>query len=238
MKFNIEDAIVYEDDHFMVVNKPPFMATLEDRNSPHNLQAMVKRYNPAVSACHRLDKETSGAVLFAKSEEAYRHASIQFENRKIGKTYHAISAGLHNFDNEKVDMPILPLKKGMVVVDFRKGKESYTTFFTLETFKRHTLIECKPLTGRMHQIRVHLSKLKAPIINDELYGGENLFLSSLKRSYRLKENTEEQPLIKRFALHAKKLAFNNFSEVVIVEADYPKDMAVLLKQLRKNNGKQ
>jgi RluA family pseudouridine synthase len=235
MKFIFQDAIIYEDDHFMVVNKPPYMATLEDRNSPHNLQAFAKRHNETLSACHRLDKETSGAVLFAKSEEAYRHASMQFEHRKIVKVYHAFVDGLHDFKNEKVDLPILPLKKGIAVIDYRKGKESSTTFSTLETFKRHTLIECKPLSGRMHQIRVHLAKKKAPIINDELYGGKMLFLSSLKRNYKLKGETEEQPLIKRFALHARKLTFENFSEQVTVDADYPKDIAVLYKQLQKNS---
>lgn len=235
MKFIFQEAIIFEDDHFMVVNKPPFMATLEDRNSPYNLQAMAKRHNETLSACHRLDKETSGAVLFAKSEKAYRHASLQFEHRKIVKVYHAFVDGLNEFENEKVDLPILPLKKGIAVVDHRKGKESSTTFSTLETFKRHSLIECKPLSGRMHQIRVHLAKLKAPIINDELYGGQMLFLSSLKRNYKLKSETQEQPLIKRFALHAKKLIFENFTGLITVEADYPKDIAVLHKQLRKNS---
>jgi len=235
MKFIFQDAIIFEDDHFMVVNKPPYMATLEDRNSPHNLQAMAKQHNENLSACHRLDKETSGAVLFAKSAEAYRHASLQFEHRKIVKVYHAFVDGLHTLENELVDLPILPLKKGIAVVEYRKGKESSTTFSTLEIFKRHTLIECKPLTGRMHQIRVHLAKKNAPIINDELYGGEVLFLSSLKRNYKLKSETEEQPLIKRFALHAKKLIFENFIEQITVDADYPKDIAVLYKQLRKNS---
>ncbi len=234
MKLNFQDIIVYEDDHFLVVNKPPFLSTLADRNSPNNLQTLSKRYNESLSACHRLDKETSGAVLFSKSEEAYRHASIQFEDRKIQKIYHAVVDGLHSFSNEKIDLPILPLSKGVVKIDFRKGKDSVTYVNTLETFKRHSLIECKPLTGRMHQIRIHLCNKKAPIVNDQLYGGEPLFLSQLKRNYNLKADSEERPLIQRFGLHAQKIGFDNFSGQVIVEADYPKDMKVLLKQLRKN----
>ena len=233
MKHNFQDLILFEDDHFLVVNKPPYMATLADRNSPYNLQLLAKQFSEDLSACHRLDKETSGAVLFAKTEAAYRHASIQFEKRTIEKLYHAVADGLHDFQGLEVDLPILPLKKGIVIVDYRKGKPSSTTFCTIETFKRHSLIACRPASGRMHQIRIHLAKNNAPILNDELYGGKPIYLSSLKKNFKLKGDTEEKPMIQRFALHAAELTFNNFSEQIHVKADYPKDMKVLLKQLTK-----
>ncbi len=234
MKFKFEKAILYEDDHFLVVDKPPFIATLADRQSDQNLQLLAKHYNDQLIACHRLDKETSGVLLMAKGEDAYRHASLQFEHRKINKTYHAVVEGLPEFVNEVLDFPILPLSRGKVRIDLRKGKPSNTLVNTIEVFKQHSLVECKPTTGRMHQIRIHLSRKEAPIVNDELYGGTLLYLSKLKRNYHLKKGVEERPLIQRFALHAKSIGFDNFSEQITVESDYPKDMNVLLKQLRQN----
>lgn len=233
MRFKFESSVVFEDDHFMVVNKPPFMASLEDRNDPQNLQLLAKKYDERLSACHRLDKETSGCILFAKSKEAYRHASLQFEHRKVRKVYHAFVNGIHEFSNELIDLPITTLNKGSVRIDLVAGKPSKTTVTTLEIFKKHSLIECIPETGRMHQIRIHLAQKGAPLINDTLYKGDTLFLSQLKKKFNLKKDTEEQPLIKRFGLHARALSFDTFKERVSIEADYPKDLAVLIKQLRK-----
>lgn len=234
MKVNFKSLILFENDDFLVVNKPPFMASLDDRNSELNLQALAKGYDESLSACHRLDKETSGCLLLAKTKEAYRHASIQFEKRTVGKVYHAFVNGIHEFNHEKVQLPILSLNKGSVVIDF-KGKPATTVFNTLDIYKKHSLIECLPETGRMHQIRIHLSKKDAPLIGDELYGGSPLYLSQIKRKYKLSRDEEEQPLIKRFALHAHSLAFKGVDgNKIAVEAPYPKDLKVLLKQLVAN----
>ena len=209
------------------------MASLDDRNDPQNVQKLAKAYSEHLSVCHRLDKDTSGCLLLAKSPEAYRHASIQFEKRNINKIYHAFVDGLTEFREERVALSILPLDKGMVVINKEKGKEAETYFTTLENYKSNSLIECRPITGRMHQIRIHLATLKAPIINDEMYGGKPLFLSQLKKKFNLSREEEERPIIQRFALHAYALSFNNFSEQITVKADYPKDMQVLYKQLKK-----
>lgn len=233
MKLKFEDLICYENDHFLVVNKPAHMASLDDRNDPQNVQKLAKAYSEHLSVCHRLDKDTSGCLLLAKSPEAYRHASIQFEKRNINKIYHAFVDGLTEFREERVALSILPLDKGMVVINKEKGKEAETYFTTLENYKSNSLVECRPITGRMHQIRIHLATLKAPIINDEMYGGKQLFLSQLKKKFNLSREEEERPIIQRFALHAYALSFNNFSEQITVKADYPKDMQVLYKQLRK-----
>ncbi|NVK82732.1 MAG: RluA family pseudouridine synthase [Cytophagia bacterium] len=234
MKIDFKSLILFEDDHFLVANKPPFIASLDDRNSDVNLQMLAKRYDDRLSACHRLDKETSGCLLFAKDAEAYRHASIQFEKRTVDKVYHAFVNGIHEFNGLKVELPILSLNKGSVVIDF-KGKAATTIFNTIEVYKKHSLIECRPETGRMHQIRIHLSKKEAPIINDPLYDGAPLFLSELKRKFNIGKYEEEQPLIKRFALHAAALSFNDMAgERVTVEAPYPKDLRVLHKQLVAN----
>jgi len=234
MKINFESLIIYEDDNFMVVNKPPFMASLEDRNDPVNLQKLAKKHDQNLSACHRLDKETSGCILLAKNKEAYRHASLQFEHRSIQKVYHAFVHGVHEFKAELINLPIYALSKGTTKIDYSVGKPAKTTVNTLELYKFHSLVECIPETGRMHQIRIHLSQSKAPLINDQMYGGDPLFLSQIKRKFKLKKDTEELPLIKRFALHANELTFDNFEEEIKVQAPYPKDMAVLRKQLVAN----
>ncbi|MFY0593812.1 RluA family pseudouridine synthase [Roseivirga sp.] len=234
MKIKFESLIIHEDDSFLVVNKPPFMASLEDRNDPMNLQKLAKKFSESLSACHRLDKETSGCILFAKDKEAYRHASLQFEHRTIKKLYHAFVNGIHEFRDELVDLPIYALNKGVTKIDYAIGKPAQTTLNTVELFKNHSLVSCVPKTGRMHQIRIHLSKKNAPLINDDMYGGEDLYLSQIKRNYKLKRDTEEQPLIKRFALHANALTFDSSGEKVTVEAEYPKDLRVLYKQLSIN----
>ncbi|MCC9165926.1 RluA family pseudouridine synthase [Pontibacter harenae] len=234
MKYPVfKDLIIFENDEYLVVNKPPFLATLEDRTpNTTNLLKLAKQHNPDLQACHRLDKDTSGCLVFAKSPETYRHVAMQFEAREVYKVYHAVANGIHKFEDELVNRSIFPSAKGVAKLT-PKGKPAETYFTTLENYSRHTLVECMPVTGRLHQIRIHLSFLKAPIVGDELYGGENVYLSSLKRGFNLKQQTEEQPLIKRFALHSQTIGFTLLDgEKVKVEAPYPKDFAVLVKQLR------
>ena len=233
MKYPVfTDLIIFENDDFIVVNKPPFLATLEDRAlNATNLLKLARQYHPDAQVCHRLDKETSGALAIAKNPEAYRHLSMQFENREVDKLYHAVVWGVHKYENVEVDRAIEPGTKGKAKLAF-KGKPAQTIFNTLETYAKHSLIACQPITGRMHQIRLHLMYLKAPIVNDTLYGGEELYLSSLKRKFNLKQQTEEQPLIKRFALHSTQLGFTLMNgEKITVEAPYPKDFQVLVKML-------
>lgn len=236
MKYPVfEDLIIFENEDFLVVNKPPFLATLEDRTpNTTNLLKLARQYNPDLQACHRLDKDTSGCLVFAKNPEAYRHMSIQFEDREVYKVYHAVAWGTFKFQDELVRKAILPTAKGVAKLN-PQGKPAETYFTTLENYSRHTLVECLPVTGRLHQIRVHLASLGAPIVGDKLYGGEDLYLSSLKRKFNLKQNTEELPLIKRFALHSFNIGFRLMNEEPVkIEAPYPKDFAVLVKQLRTN----
>lgn len=232
---NLKSWILFEDDNYFVVNKPPFVATLEDRNSPINISELAKKYHQNAQVCHRLDKETSGALLIAKNPDTYRHAAIQFEKRLVGKKYHAVVEGVHEFKDEKLSAPLILTGKGKMVVNQRDGKEATTYFTSLGVFGNYTLVECKPVTGRMHQIRVHLASLGAPIVNDELYGGKPFYLSSIKRKYNIKKFTEERPLIQRFALHASELNIKGIDgEVNIHKAPYPKDFRVLVEQLEKN----
>ncbi|HEY9004745.1 RluA family pseudouridine synthase [Ohtaekwangia sp.] len=235
-KINFEDIILFEDDDFVLINKPPFVSTLEDRHDKVNLLALAREYRGDAQVCHRLDKDTSGVLAIAKNPEAYRHMSMQFEKREVNKVYHAIVDGIHNFKDNLVDLPILKQDDGMVKISKREGKPAQTYFTSLQSYKLHTLVECRPVTGRMHQIRIHLATLKASITGDELYGGKPFFLSSVKRGFNLKKQTEEQPIMKRMALHAYALTFTDCKGVTqTVKAPYPKDMQALIKQLESNS---
>ena len=132
MKYPVfTDLILFENDDFIVVNKPPFLATLEDRAlNATNLLKLARQYHPDAQACHRLDKETSGALAIAKNPEAYRHLSLQFENREVDKLYHAVVWGVHKFENVEVDRSIEPGKKGKAKLAF-KGKPAQTILNTL-----------------------------------------------------------------------------------------------------------
>ncbi len=238
MKINFKDIILFENDDFIVVNKPHSVSTLDERNAddnPNSILRMAKVYSDDAQVAHRLDKETSGVLAIAKNPEAYRHLSMQFEHREVRKRYHAVVEGVHNFEDISVYLPILALRDGMVKIDRQQGKIAETIFNTLKVYKNHTLVECQPITGRMHQIRIHLTCLKAPIVSDELYGGSMLYLSSLKKKFNLKQDTEEQPIMKRVALHAHSLSFSLINgDPITIIAPYPKDLEVLIKQLDKN----
>ena len=231
---SISDLLLFEDDDYFLVNKPPFISTLEDRVDKVNLLGLAKEYSSDAQACHRLDKDTSGVLAFAKNPEAYRHMSMQFENRQVEKVYHAVADGNHAFQNVLVDLPILKQNDGTAKISKREGKPAQTYFNTLKSYRQHTLVECKPVTGRMHQIRVHLATLQASITGDDMYGGKPFFLSAVKRGFNLKKQTEEQPIMKRMALHAQALTFTTLAgESKTVEAPYPKDFQALIRQLEK-----
>lgn len=234
-KINFKEIILFENEDYILVNKPAHVSTLEDRNDPENMLSLAREYSDDAQACHRIDKETSGILAFAKHPDAYRHLAIQFENRKVRKVYHAITDGIHDFKDEQVSLPIQLMGKGIVKISRQEGKPAETWLKTLQAYRQHTLVECRPVTGRMHQIRIHLSAMKAPISCDETYGGRPLLLSKLKRNFNLKKDTEELPIMKRVALHAYELRFEGLAgEEINIQAPYPKDFGVAIKQLEKN----
>ncbi len=234
-KLTLKDIILWEDNDLVLVNKPPFLSTLEDRHEKINLLGLAKEYTGDAQVCHRLDKDTSGVLAIAKNPEAYRHMSMQFEHREVNKIYHAIVDGVHKFDDQLVDAPILKQDDGMVKISRNAGKPAQTYFTSLRSYGKYTLIECRPVTGRMHQIRVHLALLGAPITGDEMYGGKLFYLSAVKKGFKLKKFTDEEPFLKRMALHAYALEFNDLSEKRHrIEAPYPKDIQALIRQLELN----
>lgn len=233
-KIDFKDLILFENEDYLVINKLPYLSTLDDRHEAQNILDLAKQYTPDAQVCHRLDKETSGCLVIAKHPEAYRNIAIQFEDRKVNKVYHAVVEGIHEYDNILVDRNIHATNKGIAKIT-KEGKPAQTIFNTLRTYYAHSLIECRPITGRLHQIRVHLAHLKSPICGDEMYGGKPLYLSALKRRFNLKKGTDELPIMQRVSLHAYAIAFDGLKgERIEVHAPYPKDFEVLVKQLEKN----
>lgn len=234
-KIDFKSLIVKETNDYLIVNKPPYFPTLDDRHEAQNMLALARLEFPDIQVCHRLDKETSGCLVFAKNPDAYRNIAMQFEDRKVEKVYHAVAEGIHDFDGIMVDRNLSASKNGIARI-VPSGKPAQTIFKTVKSYFAHTLIACKPITGRLHQIRIHLAYLGAPICGDELYGGQPLYLSSIKRKFNLKKGTEERPIMQRVALHAFAISFTDLSgEKISAEAPYPKDFAVMIKQLEKTS---
>jgi 23S rRNA pseudouridine955/2504/2580 synthase len=229
---NFTDWIIFENDDLLVVNKPAFVPSVPERGKITNasiLELANQTYGDCIM-CHRLDRETSGALVVAKNAEAYRHISIQFEKRQVKKVYHAIVEGRIFFDHFEVNIPINTDDLKHIHIDRKNGKLANTFFHTLETFKHFTLMECMPVTGRLHQIRVHLASQNARIAGDHMYGGRDWFLSEIKKKFK----GEDKPMIARFALHAKSINFQlPQGEQVTIEANYANDFEVFLKLIKK-----
>ena len=232
-RFRLQENIAFENDDFLAVNKPPNLSCLHDRSLRSNLLDLIRVHHEDAQLCHRIDKETSGLVLVAKNNETYKKINRLFEKRDITKTYSALVHGRHFFEKELIDLSISTTSRGKARIAGKNAKHAETLVNTSETFKSFTLVECNPITGRLHQIRVHLKAYRAPIVGDTLYGEGPSYLSDIKRNFNLKEDETERPLIGRTALHARKLSFELEGNVYDLEADYPKDFAVALKLMRK-----
>ncbi len=231
--FKLDDLVIFENDDLLILNKPAGISTLEDRLDDTNLLGLARKKFPDIQACHRLDKDTSGSIIFAKNPESYRLLSMQFEHRQVKKIYHTVVTGQTAFADTEINAPITIKNSGFVVVDHREGKTSTTFFTTLKNFSKWSLVECRPLSGRKHQIRIHLKHAKHPIVSDVDYGGEHVFLYDIKKKYAVSTG-EAKPMIDRVALHAFSVEFKLPSgEDIKIEAPYPKDFAVLVKQLAK-----
>lgn len=182
---NIELDIVYEDVNMIVVNKPSGMLThptsLERENTLVN--ALLYKYGDNLSdlngefrrgIVHRLDRNTSGLLMIAKNNKTHEFLAKQIKNHEVVKKYRAILKGNYNGDNDIIDLPIgrhpkAPHKMAIVPVK-DGGKDSVTILKVLERFKEATYVELTLITGRTHQIRVHMSHQRHPVYNDTLYG--------------------------------------------------------------------
>lgn len=234
MANKLSELILLETNHWLIVNKPAGLSSLDEHLplSP-SLLKMAKAHDESLRLCHRLDKYTSGCLVLAKNDEAYRHLAMQFEARKVDKTYHAVVNGRNHFDNRKIEVALLKKKNNKAAPSF-DGKAAVTVVNNLEEFGHYTLVECKPETGRYHQIRAHLAWTQSPIAGDSLYGSPTPLLSEIKRKYRAKDYEEERPMISRYALHAEAIEFSGMDGALIsAQAPYPKDLNIFLKVLRK-----
>jgi len=192
-------------------------------------------------AVHRLDKDTSGVLVVAKHLAAERALRAAFEHDGVRKTYWALVEGEHPLaDGEEleIDLALGPDEKrsGRMIVDEHAGKAAQTRIAVLQRFRGYTWLACRPLSGRTHQIRVHLSAVGFPLAVDPLYGRRaELLLSNLKASYKPKRGQPERPLITRLTLHAAAIEVPSprGGAPIRVEAPLPKDLAQLLKQLAK-----
>ncbi len=232
--------IIYEDNDFIALNKAPGMLTIPDRHdeTQMSLYRYLQQEYEKIFIVHRLDRDTSGLVLFAKKEETHKYLSQLFEQRKIEKTYLGIIHGGLTIKKGSINEAITehPFQKGMMTVS-KKGKPSITEYHVLEDYNIYSLVEFNIHSGRTHQIRVHMKFTGHPIICDPLYGDDKpVLLSSFKKKYKLSQHDEEErPMISRLALHSQKLIFKDLhGDNYSIEAPLPKDMKALLDQLRKN----
>lgn len=234
----LQDLIIAETTNWIAVNKPSGLLSIPDREGKEiSLKKILQENFGQVFTVHRLDKDTSGILVFAKTEETHKYLSYQFEQRQTEKIYTGLVLGSPENKKASIDAPITehPVKKGLMVIH-RSGKESLTDYEVLEDFKTFAWVLFRIHTGRTHQIRVHAKHIGHPIVCDELYGdGKPILLSSLKHKFKLSKNElEERPILNRLALHAWKLSFTDEDgKFIELEAPLPKDLRATLQQLRK-----
>jgi 23S rRNA pseudouridine1911/1915/1917 synthase len=223
--------VIFENKNLVIINKPAGMVVHPSHGHEQgtlvnaalslipDLEGIGGEQRPGI--VHRLDKDTSGLILIAKNERAHRWLQEQFRSRKVEKTYLALVDGKPPTPTGRVEAPIgrnIKNRKMMAVVPPDKGRIAISEFHTVETFKAHTLLEIRPLTGRTHQIRVHMAFLGCPITGDIVYGKQ-------KRTVDLD----------RHFLHAYRLKIVFPDEEVerIFEAAIPKDLEAVLNYLRR-----
>lgn len=231
--------IIFENSFFIAVNKPAGLLSIPDREQTQiSLKEILQAKYGKVYTVHRLDKDTSGIIIFAKTLEAHKYYSLLFEERKIEKYYMGLVLGTPTTKQGTIDAPIAEhaIKKGYYIIH-RNGKPSITEYNLIEEHKNFSLLQFQLHTGRTHQIRVHCKNIGHPLACDELYGnGKPILLSSIKKKFNLgKYEEEEKPMLNRLALHSYKLKFTDpDGKAIELCAELPKDISALLKQLKKN----
>ena len=245
-----EIPVLFEDEHLLALDKPSGLLVSPDADHPER-PSLMKLLHDGIAAgkpwasqrnltylnnAHRLDFETSGVLLFAKNKTALVALANLFSAEKTVRKHAALAWGNPPAKNFTVDAKLAPhpTRPGQMRVDLDHGKKAHTDFEVQEQFSDWCLLQCLPLTERAHQIRVHLKHAGFVMVADELYGGKKLWLSRLKKDFRLKPGKEERPLISRTALHLEELSLPHpvTNEPVAIKSEWPKDLKVAVKYLK------
>jgi len=235
--------IIYEDDELIILNKQSDMIVHPARGNTHGtlvnalafysdeLSSGLGEFRPGI--VHRLDRNTTGVMIVTKNDSAQWRIATQFEKRQVNKTYLAIVHGTPELTADRINAPlgVHPRAREKYAVRPESGKDAVTFYEVLEAFRGYSLLKMTPKTGRTHQIRVHLSYIKHPIVCDDLYGGKLVYHWQLADA----ESSVAEPIINRVALHAHAIEFKHPSkgQVMKFEAPLPQDMQNLLTELRK-----
>src|SRR5688572_5186747 len=244
--------ILAETADWVAVSKPAGLATIPGRAETDSVLERLGRQlglpatgtaDPRVRVVHRLDKDTSGVLLFAKNVATQRHLSHQFQNNTVEKQYLALVVGRPHESEGEVDVPLArhPTDPTRMTVAKHGGRPARTAWRLEQAFRGFALLRVFPKTGKTHQIRVHLKHVGAPLAVDPLYNvaakpasAGGLLLSSFKRDYRGKRDEHERPLIGRLTLHAEKLRLENVNcRSIEISAPLPKDFRAALYMMRK-----
>jgi 23S rRNA pseudouridine1911/1915/1917 synthase len=234
----LRPEIILENADFVILNKAAGILSIPDRTqSSESLKDWLQNKRGSIFTLHRLDRDTSGLILFAKNPASHQFLSLAFEERRVEKFYLGIIYGTLPDKKGRIEAPIAehPAKNGKMIIH-KKGKPSLTEYEVLEDFGGYSLLRFQLHTGRTHQIRVHMQWLGHPLVCDESYGNpQPIFISSFKRNFKLSRSEEEErPILHRLGLHSSHLRFEDATgKEYSLEAPLPKDMKALLQQLRK-----
>lgn len=233
----MQPDIIFENDLFIAINKPSGLLSIPDRLGQElSLKDILKEKKGNIFTVHRLDRDTSGIIVFAKTEEAHKQLSQLFEGREMEKYYQGLVYGKMVNPSGNIDAPIMEHPgKATRMMAHAKGKVSSTDYLVLETFRLFSWVEFRIHTGRTHQIRVHMQHIGHSIVCDDIYGDPKpILLSSLKKNFKLaKIAEEEKPILSRLALHSHRLKFTLHNKTYELEAPVPKDLRAVLQQVRK-----
>ncbi len=235
--------LIYEDDHLVAINKPPSMVVHPAKGHwSGTMTAALAFHFKSLSSIggptrpgivHRLDRDTSGVILVAKTDQAHAALGKQFQDRTVEKEYYAIVTPAPDRDRDIIDKPIgehpYQREKKAIRENHRSSRAAVSMYEVIERLNGFALVRVKPKTGRTHQIRVHMAHVGCPVVCDRLYGGRaRLSVGDLNRS------DDQTMLLERQALHAKRIAFDHpeSGDRMELECPLPADMEALMEALR------